>query len=763
METEHSAASRRAGLAGRASSCSLVLATAILLALLLGVMSASAIAASSPKALQAQRTHEARIALRPSKSKPHWACGHGPCEAIVDPPPVHRGAHFALPGRGPLLEGSGEKGGYDAQDLEAAYKIPLSGGSTQTIALVDAYGYSAAEPDLAKYRTRYGLPPCTKANGCFRKVNQRGEEGNYPGEGTREWLPETALDLEMASAACPECHILLVQASGEFAAETAESVNTAARLGANEISNSYGYAEIYKPWCGTTGCAQYSSDYDHPGVVVLASSGDSGYDDQDWGFATPNFPATSPYVVAVGGTSLQKAANARGWSEAVWGEASYGSGSGCSNFEAKPSWQTDTACAKRMDNDIAAVGACATPVSVYSSYFSGGWEDLCGTSVSTPLAAGIVAHESEEVRNLGPQAFYQSLVTLVDVTEGSNGTCTPPSEDEYFCHAIAGYDGPTGLGAPLGPAAGPTLTRVEPSEGPPAGGTSVTITGTNFIGVSAVKFGSNNATEFTVNSSTSITATSPAGSGSVDVQVTTPEGTSAANTGDRFSYSYSYPELGRCEKVANGTGAYGTATCTAPEDGGSYAWVPGVVKSGFKGGGGKSKLETVGKVKVKCVSESSQGAYAGVRFVSGVVITLHGCERPNFGSCASAGAASGEIVSNAMEGSFVWESRAERTVALDLYAPSQGIAMSLNCAGVSLEVRGSVLAHVTADKMTAALPVRYSARRGIQKPSQYESSEETVTDVLETSLLGGPFEVSGLTIGSSKFANEEALEVNAYA
>ena len=386
------------------------------------------------------------ISLSPSTSEAHWACPEEACEAIVDPSPqavqVNGATRFRLPGGGPLLEGSGEKGGYDPQDLQSAYKIPTTGGESQTIALVDAYGYPTAEEDLAKYRERYGLPPCTKADGCFKKVNQVGEEGNYPAR-NEGWETEAALDIEMASAACPHCHIMLAEAKSAFGENLRETVDTAARLGATEISNSYGSPEQQ---CGTE-CEQEAPAYDHPGILITVSAGDSGYDNYEKGEESPNFPADLPSVVAVGGTALRRAANARGWSEEVWS----GGGSGCAKLWPKPIWQSDTGCADRTSDDVAAVAACETPVSTYATGQQG-WEDICGTSVSSPLVAGIEAHASEYSRSLpGADAFYADPEALFDVTAGSNGTCTPPASHAYYCHAEVGYDGPTGNGTPDGP------------------------------------------------------------------------------------------------------------------------------------------------------------------------------------------------------------------------------------------------------------------------------------------------------------------------
>jgi subtilase family serine protease len=209
--------------------------------------------------------------------------------------------------------GGGELGGLDPQDLRSAYKIPTSGGADQTIALVDAFGYERAEADLATYRDRYGLGECTgpppEGNGCFRKVNQAGEEANYPRETGEGWEVESALHMDMAAAACPHCHILLVQATSEAPRDLAQAVDTAARLGATEISNSYGFAEQEcEP--EESNCQEYSNDYQHPGVLVTASSGDTGYEDWLRFGTSTEFPAASPNVAAVGGTALRKASAA---------------------------------------------------------------------------------------------------------------------------------------------------------------------------------------------------------------------------------------------------------------------------------------------------------------------------------------------------------------------------------------------------------------------------------------------------------------------
>jgi subtilase family serine protease len=315
--------------------------------------------------------------------------------------------------------------GYGPSQLRSAYAVTGSGSSATTVAIVDAYGYSNAETDLGTYRSQFGLPACTTANGCFKKLNQNGVQGSYPANNTG-WEQETALDLDMVSAMCPNCHILLVEATNSSYANLATAENTAASHGAHAISNSYGGGE--------SGTSTYEASYNHAGIAITVSSGDSGYGVQ--------FPASSPHVTAVGGTHLTTASNSRGWTETVWS----GAGSGCSSVYAKPSWQHDSGCAKRMEADVAAVADPNTGVAVYGPTSSrrSGWMVFGGTSVAAPLVAGVYGVNGGSV-NYGSDP-YNNTGALFDVTSGSNGSCSPA----YFCHGEVGYDGPTGLGTPNG-------------------------------------------------------------------------------------------------------------------------------------------------------------------------------------------------------------------------------------------------------------------------------------------------------------------------
>lgn len=317
--------------------------------------------------------------------------------------------------------------GYGPSDLRAAYRVPATSAARRTIAIVDAYGYTNAEADLAVYRSTFGLPACTTANGCFRKYNQRGVQGSYPRQDTG-WAQETALDLDMASAICPDCRIILVQADSPTLANLAAAVRTAGSLGAFVISNSYSGGE--------SGSTTYEAAYNQSGVAITASTGDNGFG--------VGFPASSNHVIAVGGTSLRRDSSARGWSESAWS----GAGSGCSTVYPKPSWQTDTGCARRSLADVSAVADPATGVAVYgptTNVSTAGWQVYGGTSASAPIIAALYASDGNNSYAYPVQGTYANRSFLFDVISGSNGTC-----GNYLCNGVPGYDGPTGLGTPNG-------------------------------------------------------------------------------------------------------------------------------------------------------------------------------------------------------------------------------------------------------------------------------------------------------------------------
>jgi hypothetical protein len=354
------------------------------------------------------------------------------------------------------------EGGLTPQKLHSAYSLPTEtlSGSGQTVAVVDAYNDPTAEADLAAYDKQFGLPACTSANGCFRKINEEGRTSPLPAtEGG--WATEISLDVQMAHAICQNCHVLLVEAANPSFAALGAAVEAAVKAGATVISNSYGGAEEAED-------SSYNGPYDHPGVVITASAGDCGYFNEDGcnEAEAANFPASSPDVVAVGGTTLTEAEGA--WSSTVWA----GGGSGCSAVFTAPAWQSHlsnfslTACGSgRSVADVAAVANPYTGVDVYDTtptpeHYPTGWGVWGGTSVASPVVASEYALAGGAHGVEYPASTLYSHIgnssALYDVVSGSNGSCTEATS----CHAAAGYDGPTGVGSPIGlsaftPAASP--------------------------------------------------------------------------------------------------------------------------------------------------------------------------------------------------------------------------------------------------------------------------------------------------------------------
>ena len=324
--------------------------------------------------------------------------------------------------------------GYGPADIAAAYNLPTdSAGDGMTVAIVDAYDDPAAEADLATYRTQFGLPSCTTSNGCFRKVDQDGGT-SYPvvDEG---WAQEISLDLDMVSAACPQCHILLVEATSPAQSNLGRAVNTAVRLGADAVSNSYGGADASD--------SSYGRYYHHPGVAITVSAGDSGYG--------ASYPASSKWVTAVGGTTLRRSSRARrGFSESAWDSG----GSGCSDRNTT-TWQdtTMTGCTGRAVADISVVADPSTGVAVYDSLAfeeTSGWLTFGGTSAGAPIIAGAfaLAGNTADVDD-GSYVWSHHTGGVNDVRSGSNGTCPT----QRWCEAGYGWDGPTGWGSPNGTSA----------------------------------------------------------------------------------------------------------------------------------------------------------------------------------------------------------------------------------------------------------------------------------------------------------------------
>jgi hypothetical protein len=339
-------------------------------------------------------------------------------------------------------------GAYDPADLREAYGLAsasASAGAGQTVAVVDAFGDPEARKDLRAYRARFGLPACTSppaGAGCLTIANQAGHPAPLPGpDPSGGWELEESLDLDMVSAICPNCSILLVEARSVSISALGIAERYAAR-NASAVSNSWGSGAEF------TGENSFDADFNHPGVAITAAAGDSGYGTQ--------YPAASQFVTAVGGTTLTGATSSSHGTQRAWG----GTGSGCSSLEARPSWQTSAdlpraGCRNRADTDVSADADPVPGVAVSDSFRAGdaaaGWTAVGGTSVSTPIIASAYALAGDLRRGTYPSSYpYLTGTGLSDVAAGSNGGCE--RYRRYLCRARAGYDGPTGLGTPRGTA-----------------------------------------------------------------------------------------------------------------------------------------------------------------------------------------------------------------------------------------------------------------------------------------------------------------------
>lgn len=348
------------------------------------------------------------------------------CHARVDTDPAGNPHVWGLPdGYGP------------AQFLGAYGLTGKTLAKNQIIAVIDAYDHPYIQNDLRKYSQAFGIQVLPACNGsiaasavpCFKKVDQDGGMA-YPAQDP-SWALEIALDVEVAHAVCQNCKILLVEARSATYDDLMTAVDRALAMGATVVSNSYGSGEF-------SGQSAYDAHFNHPGIAFTVSSGDAGYGAQ--------YPASSPYVTAVGGTSLVMAANNTYGSESAWN----GSGSGCSQYSKKPVWQKDISCATRTVADVSAVADPATGAAIYSTApYTGmrGWFKMGGTSLSSPLIAGVYGLAGDMGGSLMasslPYSRYSSKL-ISDIQGGSNGSC----QYAYLCTAVFGYDGPTGLGSP---------------------------------------------------------------------------------------------------------------------------------------------------------------------------------------------------------------------------------------------------------------------------------------------------------------------------
>ena len=388
--------------------------------------------------------------------------------------------------------------GYGPAELASAYALPANGGAGQTVAIVDAFDDPNAEADLATYRAQFGLPACTTANGCFRKVDQRGGT-SYPPPNAG-WAGEISLDVDMVSAVAPAAHILLVEADDNGNDNLGASVDEAVALGAKYVSNSYGSSYTSAPGSGEDPSEVTDGDphYNHPGVAVVASTGDD-----DFGVS---YPAASQYVTAVGGTSLGVGPTNNYRFETGWGtfraDAShgkwkpsppgafyYGGGGGTSRLFTEPSYQDGVVPSALSDRygghgrvvpDVSMDGDPTTGLATgQTQTFPDGSVKYAearygGTSLSSPLFAGVMALADQNAgfahgfanpalyalagtgayRDVLPSptrlaAVRRDFVNGVDSSKGTVLSLRTLDMDSSL-RTTVGYDNVTGIGSPFG-------------------------------------------------------------------------------------------------------------------------------------------------------------------------------------------------------------------------------------------------------------------------------------------------------------------------
>lgn len=301
-------------------------------------------------------------------------------------------------------------------------------GAGETIAIVDAYDNPYAESDLGVFTAKFGLSPCTTANGCFKKIYASGTKP----PANAGWAGEISLDIEWSYAIARQAKIILVEAANASDAALWHAVDVAVQNGATVVSMSFGGAEYSTE-------VNDDTHFNVPGVIFSASSGDSGH--------AANYPAASPYVVSVGGTTLAVASNGQWQSETAWS----GSGGGTSTYEAEPAYQAAAqTTGKRGIPDVAWDADPGSGVWVYSKLGFGGWAVVGGTSVGSPCWAGLFAIVNSSRVAAGKARMTLPHIALYpaaeadyhDIASGTNGSCGAQ------CTAVTGYDFVTGVGTP---------------------------------------------------------------------------------------------------------------------------------------------------------------------------------------------------------------------------------------------------------------------------------------------------------------------------
>jgi subtilase family serine protease len=330
---------------------------------------------------------------------------------------------------------------YTPAQLRHAYGFDqiVNQGAGQIIGIVDAYDDANVQNDLNVFSKQFGLPACTSANGCFRQIYASGKRP----AANANWSVEIALDVEWAHAIAPQASIILVEASSNSLSNLCAAVDVAVRNGASVVSMSWMSGEF-------SGETSMDNHFVSNGATFVAASGDSG--------TGAAYPAASPNVIGVGGTTLVLDANGNYLGETAWN----GSGGGLSGYEHEPMFQAQFGIPDdpRGVRGIPDVSYDASPVTGFAIYDSvaingtSGWLQVGGTSAGTPQWAALIAiansmrTSTRKAHLSGPNTILYSLAksnigaNFRPVTQGTNGTCG------LLCDAMIGYDYVTGLGTP---------------------------------------------------------------------------------------------------------------------------------------------------------------------------------------------------------------------------------------------------------------------------------------------------------------------------
>ncbi len=355
------------------------------------------------------------------------------------------------------FDAASDLGPYSPAQIRHAYGIDqlLAAGATgrgQKIGIVDAYGDPGIQTDLNNFCSYYGIASTT-----VQVVYPQGK----PRSGNSGWALETALDVEWAHAIAPDATIILSVAKSASLNDLLGAVDAAVNAGAKVVSMSWGATE-------SAGINAYDSHFQVPGVTFVASSGDSGELPAPY---EVEWPASSPDVLSVGGTTLYLDANGNYAYETGWSTSGGGISSVYPSQAWEASWQAAFNSMPGMDwtagRGVPDVSYVADPNTGVGVAYGRNLYEVGGTSVGAPQWAALIALANQawntsgwanaDIYTAAGTAPTINAAAFFDLTSGNNGT----DADDY---AVAGYDLVTGLGSPS--AAGLVTALIPPPPQP---------------------------------------------------------------------------------------------------------------------------------------------------------------------------------------------------------------------------------------------------------------------------------------------------------